>query len=415
MALDDSAKINLALKKIQGKAQTSNQKDVFNESLGSNVSIGATTIFGKSIPTPASSSHYTIIGNTVEMLRFEVSPIAGTKDDAGLFQGFELKLPSNYESNSSNPKAGTGNFVNGKVLNTTNGGLQLVPPSFNNGYTVKAYHTSSGVGATTEITPLDARDWVLDYFNGIVFQQDPPSDTSENPIFVDGFLYIEDFVDDLLTSGSGGGGGSASAQGPIGALQFNTGSSGISGSANLTFLTSSNTLFVTGTLVVSGTIEANTFEIISTTVTEINQSGSTSFGDTNDDTHHFTGSLSIFSSSAALFALDLNTKTRQIKTGMVFNRTLISSSYSVLQSDYYIAVDTATPAAVITASLPNASTLSDGQTFIFKDEGGAANTYNIVISASGGQTIDNQNKVILESPHASLTVYTDGSSKFFIT
>ena len=88
MALDNSAKINLALKKIQGKAQTSNQKDVFNESLGSNVSIGATTIFGKSIPTPASSSYYTIIGNTVEMVRFEVSPIAGTKDDAGLFQGF---------------------------------------------------------------------------------------------------------------------------------------------------------------------------------------------------------------------------------------------------------------------------------------------------------------------------------------
>ena len=104
MALDDSAKINLALKKIQGKAQTSNQKDVFNESLGSNVSIGAATIFGKTIPTPASSSYYTIIGETVEMLRFQVSPIAGTKDDAGLFQGFELKLPSNYEAASSNPR-----------------------------------------------------------------------------------------------------------------------------------------------------------------------------------------------------------------------------------------------------------------------------------------------------------------------
>ena len=335
MALEDSAKINLALKKIQGKAQTSNQKDVFNESLGSNVSIGAATIFGKSIPTPASSSHYTIIGSTVEMVRFEVSPIAGTKDDAGLFQGFELKLPSNYESNSSNPKAGSGNFVNGKVLNTTNGGLQLVPPSFNNGYTVKAYHTSSGAGVTTEITPLDARDWVLDYFNGIIFQQDPPSNTAENPIFVDGFLYIEDFVDDLLTSG-GGGGGSASAQGPTGALQFHTGSSGISGSANLTFLTASNTLFITGTLIVSGAIEANTFDIISTTITEINQSGSTAFGDTNDDTHHFTGSLSVFSSSTDLFAVDVENKSTKIKTGLTLNRTLITANYSVLKSDYYV-------------------------------------------------------------------------------
>ena len=414
MALEDSAKINLALKKIQGKAQTSNQKDVFNESLGSNVSIGAATIFGKSIPTPVSSSHYTIIGSTVEMVRFEVSPIAGTKDDAGLFQGFELKLPSNYESNSSNPKAGTGNFVNGKVLNTTNGGLQLVPPSFNNGYTVKAYHTSSGAGVTTEITPLDARDWVLDYFNGIVFQQDPPSNTAENPIFVDGFLYIEDFVDDLFTCG-GGGGGSASAQGPTGALQFHTGSSGISGSANLTFLTASNTLFITGTLIVSGAIEANTFDIISTTITEINQSGSTAFGDTNDDTHHFTGSLSVFSSSTDLFAVDVENKSTKIKTGLTLNRTAITANYSVLKSDYYVGVNTATPSAVITASLPNANTLNNGQTFVFKDEGGAANTYNVVISASAGQTIDNQNKVILESPYSALTIYTDGSSKFFIT
>ena len=414
MALEDSAKINLALKKIQGKAQTSNQKDVFNECLGSNVSIGAATIFGKSIPTPVSSSHYTIIGSTVEMVRFEVSPIAGTKDDAGLFQGFELKLPSNYESNSSNPKAGTGNFVNGKVLNTTNGGLQLVPPSFNNGYTVKAYHTSSGAGVTTEITPLDARDWVLDYFNGIVFQQDPPSNTAENPIFVDGFLYIEDFVDDLLTSG-GGGGGSASAQGPTGALQFHTGSSGISVSANLTFLTASNTLFITGTLIVSGAIEANTFDIISTTITEINQSGSTAFGDTNDDTHHFTGSLSVFSSSTDLFAVDVENKSTKIKTGLTLNRTTITANYSVLKSDYYVGVNTATPSAVITASLPNANTLNNGQTFVFKDEGGAANTYNVVISASAGQTIDNQNKVILESPYSALTIYTDGASKFFIT
>lgn len=413
MALDDSAKINLALKKIQGKAQTSNQKDVFNESLGSNVSIGATTIFGKSIPTPASSSYFTIISDTVEMLRFEVLPIAGTKDDAGLFQGFELKLPSDYEASSSNPKAGSGNFTNGKVLNTTNGGLQIVPPSFGNGYTVKAYHTSSGAGVTTEITPLDARDWVLDYFNGIIFQQDPPSDTDENPVFVDGFLYIEDFVDDLLTSGSGG--GSASAQGPTGALQFHTGSSGISGSANLTFLTASNTLFVTGTLVVSGTIEANTFEIISTTVTEIDQSGSTAFGDTNDDTHHFTGSLAVFSSSTDLFAVDVENKSTKIKTGLTFNRVSVTSDYTVLKSDYYVGIDTATPSAIITASLPSAATLNSGQTFVFKDEGGAANTYNIVISASAGQTIDNQNQVILESPRASLTLYTDGSTKFFIT
>ena len=92
-----------------------------------------------------------------------------------------------------------------------------------------------------------------------------------------------------------------------------------------------------------------------------------------------------------------------------------TTNYSVLKSDYYIGVNTATPSAIVTASLPNANTLNNGQTFVFKDEGGAANTYNVVISASAGQTIDNQNKVILESPYSALTIYTDGVSKFFIT
>lgn len=218
----------------------------------------------------------------------------------------------------------------------------------------------------------------------------------------------------ILTSsaGGGGGGGGASAQGPIGSLQFQTGSGGLSGSSNLTFV--GNTLFVTGTLIVSGAIEANTFDIISTTVTEIDQSGSTAFGDTNDDTHHFTGSLSVFSSSTDLFAVDVQNKSTKIKTGLSYNRTAITSNYTVLKTDYYVGIDTATPSAQITASLPSANTLNNGQTFVFKDEGGSAGTHNIVISASSGQTIDNQNKVILESSNASLTLYTDGSTKFFI-
>ena len=148
---------------------------------------------------------------------------------------------------------------------------------------------------------------------------------------------------------------------------------------------------------------------------DLDQSGSTSFGDTNDDTHHFTGSLSVFSSSTDVFAVDVENKTTKIKTGLTYNRITTTSNYNVLKSDYYVGIDTSTPTAIITASLPNASTLDNGQTFVFKDEGGGANNYNIVISASAGQTIDSQNFVVLESPHASLTLYTDGVSKFFIT
>jgi hypothetical protein len=226
------------------------------------------------------------------------------------------------------------------------------------------------------------------------------------------FLALDSNNNVVVTS-SAGGPDFAIAQGPINSLQFHSSPGDISGSENITF--SNNTLFVTGTLVVSGNVEAHSFDIIQTSLVEINQFGSSKIGNSNDDTHHFTGSLSVFSSSADLFSIDVQNKTTKIKTGLTLNRTVITANYNVLISDYYIGIDTATPSAQITASLPNASSLNNGQTFVFKDEGGSADTHNIVISASAGQTIDNKNQVVLESPHASLTVYTDGSSKFFIT
>ena len=226
------------------------------------------------------------------------------------------------------------------------------------------------------------------------------------------FLALDENNNIVLTS-SAGGPDDAIAQGPVNSIQFNSPDGDLAGSGNLTF--SNGTMFVTGTLIVSGGIEANTFDIISTTITEINQSGSTAFGDTNDDTHHFTGSVSVFSSSTDLFAVDVENKRTKIKTGLILNRTAITSNYSVLVSDYYVGIDTATPSAVITANLPAAESLQSGQTFVFKDEGGSAHQYNILIKPSGSQKIDNQNQLVLESPHASLTIYTDGASKFFIT
>jgi hypothetical protein len=406
MALEDSAKINLALKKIQGKAQTSNQKDVYNESLGSNVSIGAATIFGESIPTYQSASYYGIVEGKVEKLRFSVNAIAGTKDDAGLFQGFELKLPDDYESNSSNPKAGTGNYVNGKVLNSTNGTLQVIPPSFGNGYTARTFHTSSG---TTEITPLDERDWVLDYFNGVFFQQDPPSNVDYNPVYIDGFLYIGDYVDEKI---SNAGGGSASGQGPINAIQIHTGSGGISGSGEFTYNPSTNIVNLSGNLIISGNITAHTFDIIHTDIIEIDASGSTFFGDSNDDVHVRTGSLSIMSSSAEQFNVDVINKVTSINTGVSLNRVSTSVNYTAKKSNYIIGVDsTSNP---VTITLPDAGTLSSGHAFIVKDEGGAAFSNNITIAASGSQEIDSTNSVVLQVPYSSIQLYCNGTSKFFI-
>ena len=226
------------------------------------------------------------------------------------------------------------------------------------------------------------------------------------------FLALDENNNIVLTS-SAGGPDDAIAQGPVNSIQFNSPDGDLAGSDNLTF--SNGTMFVTGNMIVSGNIEAHGFDIIQTSLIEINQSGSTALGNSNDDTHHFTGSISVFSSSTDLFAVDVENKRTKIKTGLILNRTAITSNYSVLVSDYYVGIDTATPTAAITASLPAAESLQSGQTFVFKDEGGSAHQYSIVIKASGSQKIDNQNQVILQSPRAALTIYTDGASKFFIT
>jgi hypothetical protein len=206
---------------------------------------------------------------------------------------------------------------------------------------------------------------------------------------------------------------SVTAKNITNAIQFHSGSGDLTGSNNLTF--QNDTLFVTGSLIVSGNIEANSFNLIATTITEISQTGSTAFGNSNDDTHHFTGSLSVYSESAEIFSIDVANSLTSIKSGLVLNRVSVTQNYNVTATDYYVGIDTATSSSIITASLPDAAVLQSGQTFVFKDEGGSADGYVIVIKPSGSQKIDNQNQVILESPHASLALYTDGASNFFIT
>ena len=99
---------------------------------------------------------------------------------------------------------------------------------------------------------------------------------------------------------------SASADGPETSVQFRYGADSLipgkfSGSNDLTFqpndLTnqagpgSGSVLSVTGALYVSGTIYADNYTIREITSTQIEHSGSTTFGDTTDDNHQITGSL----------------------------------------------------------------------------------------------------------------------------
>jgi hypothetical protein len=156
---------------------------------------------------------------------------------------------------------------------------------------------------------------------------------------------------------------------------------------------------LTGTLDVSGTINANELNINVTNKTVINleASGSTKFGDTDDDTHQFTGSV-------------------LINGTIVRDRVSVTSTtYSITAANYFIGVQTDTIAAVTTITLPAAITLQNGQSFVIKDEGGAATTYNIKITGSSGDDlIDNTGSIFVESPYGAINLYTNGNNKFFV-
>ena len=93
------------------------------------------------------------------------------------------------------------------------------------------------------------------------------------------------------------------------------------------------------------------------------------------------------------------------------NRRRVTGNTTLAEDDYYIGIS-ASSNVVIT--LPNASSLSNGQTFTIKDEKGNANAIELKITASANQLIDGTSLIILENSYAAINLYTDGTSGYFI-
>ena len=208
--LSADSKIAISLKKLQGKAHTKNDNELYNEGLPSGITMDSTTIFGVRPPENPSQDLNSITSDIVEKVRLVVEFIPGSDSVLGR-HGFKLKLPSDYETVSTNPNKSTAPFVNNQVLVESNGALQLVPPQYHYLYEAKPYYGTEP--NLTQIPLADPRDWNLDYFNGVMFQQDPygPGNDAQNPTFVDAYIYIGDYLDTVVGEGSGGGGASSSA------------------------------------------------------------------------------------------------------------------------------------------------------------------------------------------------------------
>jgi hypothetical protein len=98
--------------------------------------------------------------------------------------------------------------------------------------------------------------------------------------------------------------------------------------------------------------------------------------------------------------------------GVAYNRRTLSAVTTASSADYFLGLDSSAGAFAI--ELADAAAMTNGQTVVLKDEGGVANTNNITVYASASQTIDGQNSIVLESPHASIQLYCNGVDKYYI-
>ena len=133
------------------------------------------------------------------------------------------------------------------------------------------------------------------------------------------------------------------AAGPTGSLQYLTGTSATSGSANLRYFTASHagyeasTMMLTGTLLVSGTISASHYHIED--VAQIDATGSTYFGNSNDDMHYRTGSLVVSKiSTGTIFRVDNSTTQTRVQGFVGAFAKVNASTYTTTTSNYFITI-----------------------------------------------------------------------------
>ncbi len=283
----------LAAKKLAGKAHTSNLKEIYNETIPSAVQLDTTTIFGEAIPSTVQNDDlYASFGpgggadDTVELVEFYIQAIAGTTYDAntGSFgdvgfgggdesqssgpHGYQLVLTSSYEALSSGSWAGSGFYVNNQIVHESNGGLQLVNPSFGpqtgNNYGLSLYtaHPRNGGLQIPTTSPIE---WTVDYFNGVVFVQDYIS--TAVPGYARGFIYVGKTAATRITEASASGGGSGitiSNNTNNNVLTATGNASTINGEANLTF--DGTNLNIDGAVSGSGQVKAQSFSLEGTDV-----------------------------------------------------------------------------------------------------------------------------------------------------
>lgn len=226
-----------------------------------------------------------------------------------------------------------------------------------------------------------------------------------------GWAYID--CSDVGSAGSG-------SSGPPYSIQFVTESGGgTTGSALLLYYTASghgyqpSSMILSGNLTVTGTISASHYHIED--IATIDATGSTYFGNSNDDEHIRTGSLVITAVGGtqgvlSCSVLDGWTRTR----GFAGRYRQVTGDGNISKSDYIIGCS---GSGNQTLQLQSGSNVLSGTLLIIKDEYKERSGTKIYISASehpyaGGFHIDGESYYTMDGTLSALSLYCDGYNWF---
>ena len=196
--------------------------------------------------------------------------------------------------------------------------------------------------------------------------------------------------------------------GPTGSVQFLSAHKTLSGSQNLIFNSSSNTLFITGTLLVSGTISASSFVVNQTDTI----SGSTIFGNSDDDTHQIYGKLSVGKTNGTDTFRVLPAKSQIVTLGMRYGyKTVSTTGVTSSLEDYIVGFGGADN---IDFRLLSAETHNSGAVLVLKDESTtrAAAGNQITIRTTSPNTIDGDSTYVLSGSNPAISLYSNGVNWF---
>lgn len=437
MSLTTKNQLLIAFKKLVGKAHTNSQFGSANESVASNVQLDSSTIFAQSIPSSPSSSLYSITNNVVEKIQFNLTSIAlsqytavGAAGGGITFDGdgapaqgtftngihaYALTLPTDYQVSSSNPKKGTGVYLNGQSLTASNGTLQIVPERYGASYPA-VVSSSSGI-----LAALDEEDYLLDPYSGILFLQD----INRVPTSVTAYIYIGDYLNQTVSGTTGrfttvsasvvsastyvGLPSFSSTPGGINqTVQFNSGST-FSGSTNLIYNYTTNTL--SGTTSQFTTITASNITIIGTaSLSNIVNQAYINFNSSSNRVEILPG---IFvkgnietTASVSASSAQFGTVSASIYQGLPELFRIVTTTSIVLDATQCSVFAKNTVSSLITVTLPDAAAARAKEYYFTKAD---TLSGSVRIIGSGSNLINGTGSFELNGPYQSVTLITDGS------